>query len=200
MVVPMTTDTAAHHVGRPRGSATDATILQAVLTLIGEVGVAGVTVAEVARRAGVARATVYLRWPSRAALVGAATKAVAGGKPFELTGDLERDIRRGATFLETVVGAPYFNAIVPELIRAVLADPQEIAFDALAPNREGLAAEYWMLAAAQGFDPRIEPHLLFDLLFGTALAHVLATGAAPTPEDSRQIAEVVIAGLQHRGD
>ena len=166
--------------------------------LIGEVGVAGVTVAEVARRAGVARATVYLRWPSRAALVGAAAKAAAGGRPFELTGDLERDIRRGAAFLETVVGAPYFNAILPELIRAVLADPQEIAFDALAPNREGLATEYRMLASAQGFDASIEPQLPFDLLFGSALAHVFATGAAPSPAHSGEIADVVIAGLKHR--
>jgi AcrR family transcriptional regulator len=196
----MTTEAAARHVGRPRGSSTDATILRAVLTLIGEVGVAGVTVTEVARRAGVARATVYLRWRSRAALVGAAAKAAAGGRPFELSGDLERDIRRGAEFLETVFGAPYFNAILPELIRAVLADPQEIAFDALAPNREGLATEYRTLAAAQGFDPAIEPHLLFDLLFGSSLARVFATGAAPSPEHSRQIAEVVTAGLKHRAD
>ena len=161
-----------------------------------EVGVSAVTVAGVARRAGVARATVYLRWPSRAALVGAASKAVAGGTPFALTGDLAGDIRRGSGFLEAVFGAPYFNAILPELIRAVLADPQEITFDALAPNRQGMAAEYRALAAAQGFDPTIEPHLLFDLLFGAALARLFATGTAPSPEDSRQIADVVTAGLR----
>jgi AcrR family transcriptional regulator len=195
----MTTEAAARHIGRPRSSATDATILEAVLNLMGDVGVAGVTVAEVARRAGVARATVYLRWPSRAALVGAAAKAVAGGKPFELTGDLERDIRRGAAFLETVFGAPYFNAILPELMRAVLADPQEITFDDLAPNREGLATEYRELAATQGFDGSIEPQLPFDLLFGSALAHLLATGTGPSPDYSRQVADVVIAGLKRRG-
>lgn len=192
----MTTEELARHVGRPRAAATDASILQAVLDVVSDVGVSGVTVAEVARRAGVARATVYLRWPSRAALVGAASKAVAGGEPFPLTGDLERDIRSGADFVRQVIDAPYFKAILPELIRAVLANPPEIAFDALAPNREGLARAYRDFAAAQGFDARIEPHLPFDALFGAALAHLLATGSGPSEAHVRQIAEVVIAGLR----
>jgi hypothetical protein len=41
---------------------------------------------------------------------------------------------------------------------------------------------------------------VFDLLFGSALAHLLATGAGPSPEDSRQIARVLINGLKlHEG-
>jgi len=177
---------------------TDAAILRAVLDLVAEVGVPGVTLAEVARRAGVARATVYLRWPSRAALVGAAAKAAAGGRPFALRGNLERDIHTGAMFLREVFGAPYFKAILPELLRAVLADPQEISFDALAPNREGLAAEYRALAEASGFDPGLAPELVFDVLFGAGLAHLFATGEIATEAYSRQIADLLIAGLRRR--
>ena len=59
----------ARSPGRPRNSDTDGRVLAAVLDLVSEVGVAGVTVTAVAARAGVARATVYLRWPSRAAAV-----------------------------------------------------------------------------------------------------------------------------------
>lgn len=196
----MTTADLARHVGRPRGTATDATILQAVLDLVSEVGVAGVTVSEVARRAGVARATVYLRWPSRAALIGAAAKKVQGGRPFVASGDLAADIRDGTAFIERVVGAPYFDAILPELMRAVLAKPPEVSFDVLSPNREWLADEYRRLAAAQGFDPALDPYLLFDLMFGSALAHLFATGAAPSTDYSRQIAEVITAGLRRSGD
>jgi hypothetical protein len=145
------------------------------------------------------RASGYLRWPSRAALVGAAAKKVQGRHPFQLSGDLAADIRNGTAFIERAVGAPYFDVILPELIRAVLAKPPEVAFDLLAPNREGLADGYRNPAAAQGFDPVIEPQVLFDLLFGSALVHLFATGTAPAPEYSRQIADVVIAGLKHRG-
>jgi AcrR family transcriptional regulator len=182
--------------GRPRNASTDGAILDAVLGIVAEKGVSGVTVTGVAARAGVARATVYLRWPSRAALVGAAAKAVAGGDPFALSGDLERDIWAGAAFLETVFAAPYFAGILPELVRATLATPAEVSFDALAPNRQGLAAEYRREAAAQGFDTEVDPTLVFDLYFGAGLAHLLATGEAPSPAYVRQLAEVVVRGLR----
>ena len=82
---------------------------------------------------------------------------------------------------------------------AALAKPQEVSFDALAPNWKGLAAEYRSLAAAQGFDPTVEPTIAFDLFFGAGLSHFFATGVAPSPEYMRQIAEVVVEGLMARG-
>lgn len=190
------TEHEARSPGRPRALDTDRLVLEAVLDLVNEVGVAGVTVTAVAARAGVARATVYLRWPSRAALVGAATKAVTGGAPFVLSGDIERDIRVGADFVQGVISAPYFASILPELIRAVLATPSEVSFDALAPNRERLAVEYRDVGRSQGYDTALEPHLLFDLLFGACLSHLFATGTAPSNDYVRQLAEVVSSGLR----
>jgi len=184
------------HPGRPRNAATDRAVLRAVLEIVSESGVSGVTVTGVAARAGVARATVYLRWPSRAALVGAAAKAVAGGDPFVLTGDLDADIRKGAEFLEVVFSAPYFAGILPELVRAALATPPEVSFDALAPNRKRMAAEYRLEAGRQGFDPGVEPEIAFDLFFGAALSHLFATGNPPSREYIRQVADVVVRGLR----
>ena len=192
----MTTNEHARHAGRPRDATADAAILRATLALIAEVGVPGVTVSEVARRAGVARATVYLRWSSRAGLVGAATKAVVGGKPFAASGDLERDVRDGAEFIRGVVGAHYFSTMLPELMRAVLASPPEVSFDALAPNRQIFAAEYRTQAAAQGFDPGIDPYLFFDTLFGACLVHLFATQLAPSKAYVEQLAEVIVRGLR----
>lgn len=188
------------HPGRPRNAATDGAILRAVLELVADGGVPKVTVTAVAARAGVARATVYLRWPSRAALVGAAAKAVAGGDPFVLTGELERDIRVGAAFVQEVFAAPYFAGILPELMRAALARPPEVEFDVLAPNRRSLATEYREQATTQGFDPTLDPHLVFDLLFGATLSHMFAEGSPPSREYIGQLAEVVIAGLKARSD
>ena len=192
------TENEGPHPGRPRNAATDGAILRAVLDAVSEKGISGVTVTGVAERAGVARATVYLRWPSRAALVGAAAKAVAGGDPFDLSGDIERDIRDGAEFLQVVFAAPYFAGILPELVRAVLAKPPEVSFDELAPNRQGIAAEYQREARAQGFDPDVDPNLAFDLFFGAFLSHLLATGAAPSPAYVRQLADVTVLGLKAR--
>jgi AcrR family transcriptional regulator len=188
----------ARSPGRPRNVDSDQRILRAVIEIVSEGGVAAVTVTGVAGRAGVARATVYLRWPSKAALIGAATKAVAGGKPFALSGDLARDIRFGADFMQGVISAPYFASILPELMRAVLATPPEISFDALAPNRERLAAEHRRVAAAQDFNPGVSPYLPFDMIFGAGLSHLLATGRPPSGEYMRELADAIVSGLRDR--
>jgi AcrR family transcriptional regulator len=161
-----------------------------------ERGVAGTTVSAVAKRAGVARATVYLRWPSRDALVGAATKAVAGGRALALTDDIERDISTGADYVQRVVASREFAALLPELVRSVIASPPEVDFNVFAPNRISFAKAYMRLAGASGFDPTIEPTLVFDILFGTAIAYLLATGRGPTKRYLRQAARVIVAGLR----
>jgi AcrR family transcriptional regulator len=64
--------------GRPRNPAVDESILAATLTLLGEAGYAALTMEQVAARAGVGKASLYLRWPSKVALV---AEAIEGGRP-----------------------------------------------------------------------------------------------------------------------
>ena len=189
---------AQRHAGRPRLPDTDATILRATMEMLADVGLSGLTVAGVAKRAGVARATIYLRWPSRDALLGAVAKAAAGGLPLPLSGELERDIRAASAFVQQVVGSAQFRLVMPELVRAVLARPPDVSFDALAPNRVLLSAQYERTADTAGFDPAVASTLAFDVLFGAALSHLLATGSGPSREYATQVAEVVLAGLRRR--
>ena len=56
-------------VGRKRDSARDAVILGATLAVLAEQGYEGLTIDLVAARAGMARATVYRRWATKADLV-----------------------------------------------------------------------------------------------------------------------------------
>ena len=161
-----------------------------------ELGVQGTTIAAVARRAGVARATVYLRWPTRSALVGAAARAAVGGQPFPVTGGLERDVRVGAAYVQRIFAIPALPAMLPEIVRGVLAQPPELSFDSVAPRRRDLARRYTEGAADQGFDPDLDPAIPFDILLGTAIAHLLATGEPMSEAKARQLAEVVVRGLR----
>jgi len=111
-------------LGRPRRAAIDAAIVRAAVELMTEGGVQATTLTAVARRAGVARATVYLRWPTRSALIGAAARAAVGGQVLPLTGDVERDIRVGASWMQRVFDLPTTAAMLPEIIRGVLANPR----------------------------------------------------------------------------
>ncbi|MGI8983608.1 MAG: TetR/AcrR family transcriptional regulator [Acidimicrobiales bacterium] len=55
--------------GRPRSAEADRAILRAAVDLLADEGYGGVTMEGVAARAGVGKATVYRRWPSKSALV-----------------------------------------------------------------------------------------------------------------------------------
>lgn len=56
-------------VGRPRDPSLDVAIRRAALELLGEGGLEACALDEVARRAGVGKATIYRRWPSKDDLV-----------------------------------------------------------------------------------------------------------------------------------
>ncbi|MEO8378848.1 MAG: helix-turn-helix domain-containing protein [Acidobacteriota bacterium] len=58
--------------GRPRRAGADDAILTVARTLLAERGYRELTVDAIADRAGVAKTTVYRRWPSKGALIAAA--------------------------------------------------------------------------------------------------------------------------------
>ena len=161
-----------------------------------EGGVASTTLTAVAARAGVARATVYLRWPTRSALIGAASRAAVGGQPMTLSGDLEADIRYATAFIQRVFDIPASPAMLPEIVRGVLAHPPELSFDSVAPRRRDFGRLYREGAAAAGFDPNVDPHLAFDMILGTAIGYLLANGRPMPSADAARLAEVIVRGLR----
>jgi AcrR family transcriptional regulator len=65
-------DPPRYRLGRPRSEAVDSAIESAVLELLVDEGYAGVTMEGVAARAGVGKASLYRRWPTKEQLVIAA--------------------------------------------------------------------------------------------------------------------------------
>lgn len=182
--------------GRPRRPDADDAILRATLELMAVSGLRKTTVAAVAARAGVARATIYLRWPTRDKLIAAAARHALGRPPFGLSRDLEADLRLGGKEAQQIFREPVFLAVLPELVRAVMATKPEITYDDIDPNRRIVSLEYQELAEAAGFRSDIEPTIPVDLLVGAQINHVLATGRPPTPEVADQMIEVILAGLR----
>ena len=182
--------------GRPRDPDVDDAILHATVELLAESGLRRTTIAAVAARAGVARATIYLRWPSRDQLIAAASRHALGRPPFGPSQDLAADLRLGCQQAQQALGHPGFLAILPEIVRALLAEEPEVAYDEIAPNRRILAREYEDRAEASGFRVDIAPTIAFDMLIGSQLNYILATGRPPTPQMAEQMADVILAGLR----
>ena len=80
-------------LGRPRDARVDAAVLDAARSLLAEKGYAGTTVEAIATRAGVGKATIYRRWPTREQLLLAVTTADLPEVATPDTGDLREDLR-----------------------------------------------------------------------------------------------------------
>ena len=65
-------------IGRPRSTQADRAIVDAVLEEVVAAGIDGMSIEQIASRAGVAKATVYRRWPNKEALLLDAIAARAG--------------------------------------------------------------------------------------------------------------------------
>jgi AcrR family transcriptional regulator len=79
--------------GRPRDPALDEVILEAALALFAQEGYAGVTIEQVAARAGVGKASIYRRYANKAELVVDAVRCGVGIEDlYPDTGDLRADL------------------------------------------------------------------------------------------------------------
>lgn len=86
--------------GRPRDRDADERILDAALEEYGEQGWAGFTMDAVAKRAGVGKSTVYLRWQDKDSLLTDAVTARSRGIALVDTGSLRGDLEAmGANLL-----------------------------------------------------------------------------------------------------
>ncbi|BCJ47799.1 TetR family transcriptional regulator [Actinoplanes ianthinogenes] len=162
--------------GRPRDPDVDRRISQAALDVFGELGWAGFAMETVAKRAGIGKASLYLRWSGKEALL---TDAIRAGLPKISdvdTGTLHGDLVELATqVLALYVGPGSRAALRLHLEAASIA---------------GVAEHYAAMRTAQisaarhiirrGIDRAELPAgtsvtLLLDTLVGGAMMHALTT-------------------------
>ena len=168
------------------------------MALLSEVGLAGLTMSAVVSRSGVARATVYRRYPSREALLTATMAQVKGRAPFALTGDIEADIATGAIWAAAVLAEAPFRRFLPLLVAESLRSPAAArgVMARVAPNHGGITREYRERAAAGGLRADVEPSLAADMVLGTMLMRLLSTGIPPDSTMIRELVGVVLQGLR----
>jgi AcrR family transcriptional regulator len=187
--------------GRPRSPRADGAILDATLELLAEQGLEGLSVEAVAARAGVGKATIYRRWPSRDEMIAAAFASVNADIAAPDSGDMRSDLVAllGEFQRATLRSVP--AAMMPRLIAAVLTRPellQPFLANALAPRRAALL-EALARARARG-ELRADADL--ELAFGMIVGSVFQTallGQAESLSDPTLPARLVDALLDGIG-
>ena len=109
--------------GRPRLPEVDQAILNAALELVGEVGINKMSMDELARRADVAKATIYRRWSSKEALILDALTSAMSPIDDADTGSLHGDLMSYLGELIARFEQNSMNDILPHLIEAGCHDP-----------------------------------------------------------------------------
>jgi AcrR family transcriptional regulator len=98
-------------------------VLTTTLELLGESGVGGFTVDEVARRSGVAKTTVYRHWPSREALVIDACSRITDEQEVPDTGSLESDVIAILTNIGQLLETAQWSSVLPSIVDVAERDP-----------------------------------------------------------------------------
>ena len=164
--------------GRPRDPGMDRRIAQAALDVFGDAGWAGFAMETVARRAGVGKASLYLRWSTKEALL---TDAVA--RCFTQVADADTGTLRGdLTELAAQMLALYTGRSSRAALRLIVEGeliPGVAEHYARQRRSQVLAARAVVRrAVARGeLAPDVPETLLLDTLTGGAMMHALATPA-----------------------
>jgi len=176
----------ARSPGRPRAGL-DAAVFAATLSTVHELGYARATVDRIAAAAGIAKTTIYRRWPSKGALITACLVDAFG--PVPLTGaDREEIMSTTIRWIAAKIGEPGIGAAfagvftdavndraLRQLLSTQLQDPYRLAL------QEKLG------------EPESRILFLIDVVVGTLLHRMGMTGEPMVDADVDALVELVLA-------
>lgn len=190
--------------GRPRNQEADAAILDATRAALGELGWGGLTMADVAARAGVAKTTLYRRWANRNELVVDALAALFDELRLpdrgSLAADIEDVVLQFATLLErpetktalmAVIAESAHDDLLRRRIRTAIVDRQK-RLVVLGRRRAQARGE---LPPADGAGEQATVDLVFDLIAGAVVHRILVSGEPVDTLWANSLSAVLLGGL-----
>ncbi|MBO2436928.1 TetR/AcrR family transcriptional regulator [Actinomadura nitritigenes] len=171
--------------GRPRSDVT-ATVFAATLRSVRELGYAGATMDRIAAAAGVAKTTIYRRWPSKGALVVDCLLDAFGPVPLE--GASREEVMSSAVhWIAGKIGEPGVGAAFAGVFSDAVSDP------ALREILSTRLQEPYRLALQEALDEPDHRVLLFiDVVTGTLLHRMGMTGEPMVDADVSALIEMVL--------
>jgi AcrR family transcriptional regulator len=185
--------------GRPRSEEAHRAILDAALELLVEVGYSALTVEGVAQRAGVGKATIYRRWPSKLPLV---IEAFGDLPAFEESdsGDLATDLEQILRSYLRVYNTTPLGAVVPSLAGELPHNPELMdLFTPVVRQRRQPLMNALRRAAERGEIPAdLDLDLAADLIVGPITVRVFFTPGKLSPKLVQPMVEMALRGIGRR--
>jgi AcrR family transcriptional regulator len=182
-------------IGRPRSIEADAAIIQAALELYAEHGFDALTIDGVACRAGVSKATIYRRYPSKIDLVmSAAAHSANEQRAMPDTGNLGDDLRAVIRNLGRLLSDPVMGKIVARLSGEAIRNPElAAAHREFVRHRRALNIEIIQRGIDRGeLASDADPEFIADLVASPAFYRALMTGAPIDDELADRVIDVVL--------
>ena len=182
--------------GRPRDAGADEAILSAAVDALGEGGISGLSMDEIARRAGVGKATIYRRWASKEALVldALGTKPLL---PTPDTGSLRGDLLAYATAVVELLqrSSPLGRAPAPDRGRVLRRAPRRVAPTTTTGSASARCARSCARARDRGeIDPDVDSDLVVDVVLGAFYFRRLVHGERFTSGYAAKVVDHVMRG------
>ena len=180
--------------GRPRRAETAQAIVEATLALLAECGFQATTVDAIAKRAGVAKNTIYRRWPSKEELIADALDRLTrpelhvseSASVYEILREHARDIAR-------IVADPQVRRILPDMLGELQrnrAFAVTFAERLLRPRRAAIIDSLRQAIAGGELRRDADVELIADLLAGPPFLRVLFP--YDVPEMAEHDADVLV--------
>ncbi|PWT79863.1 MAG: TetR family transcriptional regulator [Acidobacteria bacterium] len=198
MPVPMTK---SGNRGRQRSEESEEAILCATLHLLKEKPLRDITIEEIARKAGVGKATIYKWWPSKAYVaLDAFLRKTNRMVPTPDTGSAENDFREQLSALVS-----FFTSPTGRIFSQFLAEGQsDKEFATLfrerfvKPRREAVGVIFDRGVKRGEIDRSLDRELVLDLIYGPAILRLMAGHAPLDRHASEAVISALFAGLRDK--
>jgi AcrR family transcriptional regulator len=177
----VTTGSAPRGRGRPRSEEAHRAILAAVVELVSEHGLGGLTIESVAARAGVGKTTIYRRWETKNELLLEAMEQLRPPGPPPDTGSLLGDLDALVAVQRERLEASQLPRVIPRVLGESLDDPDlhdQIVERAVSPIR-GVLEEIVRRGIDRGeLRQDLEVDTMVDVLHAIPVYKLLMAGGA----------------------
>lgn len=178
-----------------------ASVLDAALAELGAVGYLALRLDDVAARAGVAKTTVYRRWPTKAELVrDAVRKGARYDEPLPDTGSVRGDLLVLLEQTTQAIQTPAGMAIA----RLMTMDTEDVEVASLCRSLKDDARARRAVVVARGQErgeipPEVDAQLVSDAVFAVVMTRILRLREPVDQMTCERIVDLVVTGAEHGG-